>query len=358
MRIKKVEISRFRNLVSTSFNPSPSLTIISGNNGSGKSSLLEALYYLATGSSFRTNRLSNVIQQDSDCFTLFAELTNDLSHRIGIKRCRDLKHQTRLDGQDLTRRSELVHLLPLQVISPESISLLLEGSEVRRNYLDWALFHVEHSFHHHISSYLRALKQRNCLLKASQIDLLGQWDVQLDHHGAHIDNMRRQYIKDISPYFSEFLSLLLPDIALHLNYRAGWPTGITLDQALLASRESDCRLKHTTLGPHRADLVVKCGGVKASELLSRGQLKLVVIALKLAQIALLRHTTTKLPLILIDDLAAELDIEHRTLLLEAVKSFSTQVFITTPDLKLIDLTIWNERKVFHVEHGKIKEVVY
>jgi DNA replication and repair protein RecF len=357
MHIKRVEISQFRNLHSTSFTPSPSLSIITGSNGSGKSSILEALHYLATGSSFRTNRLTNVIQQQSNCFTLFAELGNALTHRIGLKRCRDFNHQTRLDGNELSRRSELVQLLPLQVISPESISLLLEGSEGRRNFIDWALFHVEHSFHHHLTSYMRALKQRNALLKSGLTKQILLWDRQLTEHGAVISLMREEYLQRLTPVFNGFIELLLPNMQLDITYRYGWPVEATLMEALSVSIESDLRVKHTTVGPHRGDMSVKCEGVKASERLSRGQLKLAVIALKLAQISLLRSSTQKSPVILIDDLAAELDIEHRALLLSTVKQFSVQVFLTTPDLSLIDYSGWSDRKVFHVEHGQIKEVV-
>jgi DNA replication and repair protein RecF len=357
MHIEKVEITQFRNLLSASFFPSSSLTIISGSNGSGKSSLLEAIYYLGTGTSYRTSRLSNVINQESDCFTLFSQLANTTNHRIGIKRCRDLNHQTRIDGHELSRRSELVQLTPLTLISPESISLLLDGSEARRNFIDWALFHVEHSFHYHLSYYLRALKQRNALLKSFSSNQMDHWDRQLVEHGEPIDSLRRQYIENISPVLSEFIQILLPNLEITLSYRSGWSSDRTLSEVLTLSRETDCRLKHTTVGPHRADLVVRYKGVKASEVLSRGQLKLVVVALKLAQIKLLRKNSDKSPIVLIDDLAAELDIEHRGLLLDSVKSFGSQVFLTTPDIELIDYDDWAERKVFHVEHGQIKEVV-
>ncbi len=357
MPFKKVEISQFRNLLSTTFYPSPSLNLISGNNGSGKSSLLEALHYLSTGSSFRSNRLANIIHHQHDCFTLFTQLDNSISHRIGIKRCKDFHHQTKVDGNDIARRSELVQLLPLQIISPESISLLLEGSEVRRNYIDWALFHVEHSFHYHLSSYLRALKQRNALLKSHNIKDITHWDVQLAEHGALIDNYRKIYITLLIPVVERLLSVLLPEFEFSINYRSGWPKNIDIASALNNSLETDLKLKHTTVGPHRADFIMKTDDAKSSDILSRGQLKLVVIALKLAQILSLQEMSGKLPVILIDDIAAELDVEHRSLLLDTVQSLATQVFITTPELKLVDHSRWKEKKVFHVEHGQIKEVV-
>ena len=355
MYFTKVEISQFRNLVSSSFIPSPSLNLISGSNGSGKSSLLEALYYLSTGSSFRSNRLSNIINQQSDCFTLFTELAN--SHRIGIKRCKDLNHQTRLDGVDIARRSELVHLLPLQIISPESISLLLDGSDVRRSFIDWALFHVEHSFHYHLSSYTRALKQRNALLKSKNIRDIEHWDFQLLEHGLVIDQHRSAYITTLLPAVNDLLAVLLPDIEFSLNYRSGWSKELDLGTALKESLETDLKLKHTTVGPHRADFMAKSSGIKCVDVLSRGQIKLVVIALKLAQILSLRESSNRLPVILIDDIAAELDVEHRLHLLNTVQYLATQVFITTPELQLVDHSNWKEKKVFHVEHGQIKEVV-
>lgn len=357
MIFKRVEISHFRNLISTSFNPSSSLNLISGSNGSGKSSLLEALHYLANGSSYRTNRLSHIVHHNSDCFTLFSEIGNKLSHRIGIKRCRDLNHQTRIDGQEISRRSELVQIQPLQVLSPESISLLIEGSEVRRSYIDWALFHVEQSSHYHLSNYTRVLKQRNALLKNLSHTQVRHWDSLLVEHGVVIDKLRREYVDRIKPITHKLLSLMLPEVEISFSYRPGWSKYDDFMDSLEESFDNDIKLKYTTVGPHRADLSIKCGNIKASETLSRGQQKLVVIALKLAQAISLYEYSDKKPVILIDDIAAELDVEHRALLLETVKTLDTQVFITTPELDLVDYMDWNERKVFHVEHGKLKVMV-
>ncbi|MEN8169291.1 MAG: DNA replication/repair protein RecF [Pseudomonadota bacterium] len=357
MYFKKVEISQFRNLVSTSFIPSRSLNIIYGSNGSGKSSLLEALYYIATGNSFRSSKLSTVIQHDTDCLTLFSEVFSTVTHRVGIKRCRDLNNQTRVNSKDIQKRSELVQLLPLQIISPESISLLLEGSDVRRSFIDWSLFHVEHSFYYHISHYLRSLKQRNALLKSNDLSQIEYWNSQLSEYGEVIDSFRKQYVESILPVIAGLLHSLLPEVEIEVSYRSGWSKDIPLEEALIRSQESDIKLKHTTVGPHRGDLIVKSGGVKVTDILSRGQLKLVVVAMKLAQILLLQSSTEKNPIILLDDIASELDIEHRALLLNTVKELSSQVFVTTPDLDLIDYSNWDENKVFHVEHGQIKEVV-
>lgn len=359
MYFNKVEIKNFRNIVSASFSPSPSLNIISGSNGSGKSTLLEALYYLATGTSFRTHRLSHVVSHNSNCFTLFSIASNSSSqHRIGLSRCRDLNHQSRLDGKDINRRSELVQLLPLQLISPESISLLTEGSEHRRNYTDWVLFHVEHSFHYHLTQYLRALKQRNALLRSGSLSGIDHWDSLLVEHGVIIDNRRLELVDSLRPILNKTASCLLPGIELDLTYRSGWHKGASLKEALQSSLETDLKLKHTTVGPHRADIVLKTQGAKVNDVLSRGQIKLIVVALKLSQLSLLHYSTRDLsPIILVDDLAAELDIEHRALMMQTIQALSSQLFITTPDLSLLNYSGWKERKVFHVEHGQVKEVV-
>lgn len=357
MHLSKVEISDFRNLISASFIPCSSLNVISGSNGSGKSSLLEALYFIANGRSFRSNRLGNIINKESRCFTLFGETGDAVSHRIGIRRCNDNESITRVDGRDLARRSDLIHLLPMQVISPESIELLTEGSERRRSFMDWGLFHVEHAYHHHLSHYLRALKQRNSLLKQGRRDELLHWNPIIEEEGNKLSVMRRKYIADLEPDIRILLQELLPEIEIAFQYQQGWNKEQSLQEALSLSVENDLRLKYSTVGPHRADLQVKSEGTRVSDTLSRGQLKLVAIAMLLAQIITIHRDTEKRPIILVDDIAAELDAEHRQVLLESLFKLDTQLFVTTPDSQLVDHQRWLQKKMFHVEHGGLKEVV-
>ncbi|MDH5784309.1 MAG: DNA replication/repair protein RecF [Chromatiales bacterium] len=359
MQFNRVEVTDFRNLSSTSFNPSPSLNLILGSNGSGKSSLIEAIHYLATGSSFRTNKFASLIHYDSPCFTLFTEIAeDDLLHKIGLRRCRDLNHTTRLDGVDLSRRSQLAQLLPLQIISPESISLLIEGSEKRRSFIDWSLFHVEHTFHYHSSNYLRVLKQRNALLRLNEDRAeFSHWNSQLAQYGEEITALRRRFVDEITLFTYDLLTRLLPDVEINFQYRQGWPSGYSLSSALETSLESDLKLKYTTVGPHRADLVIRSNNGKASELLSRGQQKLVVVALRLAQTLHLFNLTGRRPVFLIDDLAAELDPVHRELFINILHDVGSQIFISTPDQSLIETERWSESKVFHVEHGQVKEML-
>ena len=356
-KLKHVEFTHFRNLNSTSILPSPSLNLIYGSNGSGKSSLLEAIYFIATGSSFRTHKLTNIINNEADCFTLFAEITNVYDHRVGIKRCKDLKHQTRINGSDIIRRSELIRTLPIQVLSPESINILLQGSDIRRSFIDWALFHVEHSFHFHITHYNKALKQRNALLKGNDLQQLPYWNALLVEHGEVINRLRYEYTEKLFNPLNDFLKKLLPELKLEVSYRSGWNRESDLLSSLDSALENDIKLKHTTVGPHRGDLIIKDCGVRATERLSRGQLKLLVIAMKLVQVMMVSDDDSDSPVLLIDDIAAELDPEHRAVLLEAIYGLNTQIFVTTPQKELLDCTAWKEMKLFHVERGEIKEVV-
>ena len=362
MFFERVEFSHFRNLDSTTLHPSPGLNLISGPNGSGKSSVLEALHFVSLGTSFRTHRFQHLIQHGDDCFTLFSQIRSDTNHsqthRIGISRCKSLQHQTRIDGEDVSRRSSLVHLLPLQVISPESINLLLEGADLRRSFIDWSLFHVEQSFHFHLSSYNRALKQRNALLKSgTSIEGIGQWERLLAEHGIALDNYRKRYLETVSELITNTSRLFIPEIEVSVEYRQGWNSTTTLLDSISASRDTDIRMKHTTVGPHRADINIKANGYRAVDLLSRGQLKLVVVAMKLAQIEHLVSSFNKQPVILVDDFASELDQEHRSVLLDKLLSLETQLFITTPQTDLIDVSHVGGCKMFHVEHGIVKEVV-
>lgn len=263
-----------------------------------------------------------------------------------------------MDGARVESRSQLAATLPLQLITPESIDLLTGTPGERRQFIDWMMFHVEHDFHSYWSHYQRALKQRNALLRSGQLSTLDYWADPLIDNGNRIDDMRKSVIKKLLPHIEHYVGLLLPAMELKVSYRQGWKADSELAESLSAAVETDSKMKFTTIGPHRADLVIRDGSDKVVEVFSRGQLKLLLCALKLAQMSLLREVTGTSPVVLIDDLPAELDSEHRTLLLSLLHELDSQVFVTTTDRNLLDFSSWSDLKLFHVEHGDIKEVVY
>lgn len=357
MQLQRVEVRTFRNLTSISIHPCPGLNIIEGENASGKTSFLEALHILSVGRSFRTAKVEQTIQHGADSFTLFAELLSRAHHRIGIQRFKDQRVEYRLDGRRLDNRTEIAQCFPLQAITPDSLVLLTGSPGERRRYLDWLMFHVEPSFHHHWTQYQRNLKQRNAALRQRRTDTLSVWSEGLVEYGLLIDKYRKTVLDALLPYIMQYVSLLLPDMALQVSYRQGWKTDSTLSESLSQTLDTDLKMKYTTIGPHRADIVFKDRSDKVSETFSRGQLKLLLCALKLAQMSFLHETIGISPVVLIDDLPAELDTAHRSLLLDLLYQLQTQVYVTTTSSELLEFSAWNDVKLFHVEHGEMKEVV-
>jgi len=359
MYLTRIEVRHLRNLTSVSLSPAKRLNIIEGRNASGKTSLLEAIHLLGLARSFRSLRTSNIVQHAEDSLLVFSEFTiGPQVHRLGLQRFTDNRLLIRLDGNNLQRRAELASLLPLQLITPDSISLLTGSPKERRQYLDWLMFHVEPSFHQIWATYVRALKQRNALLRQRCTpDDAATWDKALVTAGESLDVLRKKTLDQLTPLVRHYADLLLPGSTISVGYRQGWKAEIGLGEALTAAIEQDSKNRYTSVGPHRADLAFRHEGKMVADHFSRGQLKLLVCALRLAQLGYLQNKTNKSSLVLIDDLPAELDAPHRRLLLQQLHKLDNQVFITATDRVDLDYSEWEEVKVFHVEHGEIEEVV-
>lgn len=357
MHLKRFEVRNFRNLTSVSLSPVPGLNILEGNNGSGKTSFLEAIHMLGVARSFRTNKTNQLVQHQHSYLVLFAELSNSAMHRLGIQRYKDNRMVIRLDGENLHRRSELAQLIPIQTITPDSLLLLTGTPTERRQYLDWMLFHVEPSFYEIWSAYQRALKQRNVLLRECRVSEVPSWTHRVVEDGIRINQLRVGIVDEIKSHMDFFIDQLLPGLDVIVNYRHGWKIDKSFEEAVTDSLENDFKLKYTTVGPHRAELAFCVDGERAVDILSRGQLKLLLCALKLSQLAYIKEATGKSAIVLVDDLSAELDEKHRSLLLRLLHNLDTQVFVTTTDRSHLDYSSWRDIKVFHVEHGQIKEVV-
>lgn len=359
MILERVEVSGFRNLTSISLSPAAGLNVLEGKNGGGKTSFLEAIHMLAMARSFRTAKSAKVIQYGQDHLLLFTQFDDGKgkTHRLGLQRFNDNRMLIKLDGQALQSRSELVQLLPIQIITPESIALITGSPGERRQYLDWVMFHVEPSFQTTWSHYQRYLRQRNVLLRERRIQELPSWNSGLVEHGERLNEFRNNTINQLQPHIERYIGELLPGISISTTYRQGWRSGLSFEEALNASRDADLSQKYTTVGPHRAELMLCCGEIRVVDSLSRGQLKLLLCALKLAQLDYLKEVTGKTAVVLIDDLPAELDSQHRKQLLSLLHDLNNQVFVTTTDRSHLNHSNWEDVKMFHVEHGEIKEVV-
>ncbi|SDG15623.1 DNA replication and repair protein RecF [Onishia taeanensis] len=358
MTLDRLAFMGLRNLASLEMAPQPGINVIVGANGSGKTSLLEGIHILGMGRSFRTQQLKHAIDHGEQAMTLHGRLVGDPPLPLGIRRRRDQPElEMRMAGERVPRVSQLVEALPLQLINPDAFRLLEGSPSSRREFLDWGVFHVEHDFLEAWRRVRRALKHRNALLRRDRMDSrsLDVWDHELAQWSERIDSLRYAYMDAFLPVFEDTLAELLPLPDLSLRYSRGWDRQRTLAQVLQQGRESDAQMGFTQQGPQRADLKLRVQRRPAVEVLSRGQQKLVVSALKLAQGRLLEMSTGRTCIYLIDDLPAELDAEHRRVFCRWLECMDCQVFITTVDPDVLS-GVWQSTTpvaMFHVEHGRL-----
>lgn len=358
MSVVRLEIAHLRNLQSVSLLPHPHLNLLTGANGSGKTSVLEALHLLGLGRSFRSGRARRLVNDAESACTVFAQFAD--GGQAGIRRGANGETTLKVDNSSQVTLAQLVHRLPLCLLDPESMDLLDAGSKPRRAQLDWGVFHVEHRFYPVWLRYQRALKQRNSLLRSGNIGRLESavWHREMAESARQLHAFREDYLARWQPQWEARIAAFLPDHSLSLEYTPGWDVALPLEEQLADGWDRDVERGHTQIGPHRADLRVKRGTAPADEVLSRGQKKLVVCALKLSQVALLQATGQQCVL-LVDDLASELDALARQRLIDVLAASGAQVFITSIEPEAVrpqlDST-GNSFKMFHVEHGTVVEV--
>ena len=324
-------------------------TGIVGPNASGKTSFLEAVYFLAHGRSFRSNVRSRLIGPPHATCRLISTLDLDRRRVVAGAEFGDAGMRVRVAGREESSISAVAELLPVQIIDPGVHRLVEEGSARRRRLLDWGVFHVEHGLLPVWRRYQRALAQRNAALRSgSSPSSLHSWDVELTSSATSIDAMRASYAGTLRPVFTRIAEDLL-GVTADVAYQRGWMADMTLAEALKASTERDARLRTTNVGPHRADLVLRVEGVLARDRVSRGQQKMMAAALVLAQILAGADRMSQPTVLLLDDPAAELDVDNLGKLLEVIATVPAQLIVTS--LSEQGLRGMRIGKRFHVEQG-------
>lgn len=360
MQIVQIKTNGLRNLSDICIQPAAHFNLFCGMNGSGKTSFLESIYLLGFGRSFRSSQLNTLIHYEAKALTTFAQIM-DYDHNpylIGFEKNRQSRLKLKLNGEPVSSVSQVAQLLPIQILCPDSFQLLTLGPQERRRFLDWGVFHVEHSFFGIWVKYTRALAQRNSLLrqKSNIISQLRAWDEELIILGEALTLFRKNYIEKFLVQLKISLATLLPLPDLEMVYYQGWDSEKTLSQALRFSLAGDMKVGFTRVGPQRADLILKIHGCLAGQILSRGQQKLLVCALILAQGTLLFEALGKRCIYLVDDLASELDFQTRRRVIEHMAVLESQVFITGIEADFLKEGIQGfNHKMFHVEHGRMME---
>ena len=357
MHLSQLDIFQVRNLKNVRTSCHPQANIIFGANGSGKTSFLESIYLLGRGRSFRHRDLRVVVNNDASELVVSGRLLRDqtsTAHQLGIKRTSKGHFEARLDGRSLQTAAQLVSELPLQLIDAHSFMLLEGGPLQRRQFLDWGVFHVEHDYSNLWRRFQKTLKQRNQLLRHGRMDedLLRTWTAELIPLCEQITQFRRQYLSALSEQLNKAISAFEGLGEVSLEYYCGWDEERSLADVYIADQARDIGTKTTSHGAHRADIRIKVDGQAAAEHLSRGQTKLLVYALKLAQASHYREHTGESCLFLLDDLPAELDYQHRGQVISYLNDLGCQYFITGVDKKdFEDLVQTVPHQMFHMEHG-------
>lgn len=365
MHLSYLEVSCVRNLQPLRLHPHPRFNFIVGPNGSGKTSLLESIQLLSTGRSFRTTAIQKVIDHAAQELVVFGEVASvhESSTKLGIRKHRNGETLVRINGERHDRISDLAAILPVIALDASAFDLLDGGPSERRQILDWGVFHVEPDFHGIWRQYQTALKQKSALLRqglntVERRNQLVHWNHQVAVWGEQLHAARLRYMHLIQEALARVISRYTGKIEAQLSYRPGWNAQqhSGLENCLHSHLEQEIERQSCLFGPHRADLDILWSNRLARDVCSRGQKKLIVYAVRLAQVMVLiqhRHLT---PILLLDDIPAELDPINLTNIARFLNDYPCQSFITSIDEQDLRAGFLGEQdrqyRMFHVEHGQ------
>ena len=341
MLFSQLDISSFRNIAQANLVCAPSVNFITGSNGTGKTAVLESIYLLGSGRSFRTHFSKELIQEGKEELLVRARFQKEgnREHQAAVLRNKSGAIRLRLDHDDLRSTGELARLIPLMVIHPGMTDLVLGGPGQRRRFVDWGLFHVEQCFLLAWKNYQQALEQRNALLKQAKIDAtFDSWTESVARFGQVLSDHRVRFTERLLDKLGHWCEYFHVGGDVSVTYKHGWDQSMSLEEALDHSRQQCLRYRTTSLGPHRADLRISLDGFPAKSRASRGQIKMLIYAMVFAQLQLYRESRGEKACLLCDDPSAELDNEHQQLLLSAIRSEGLQCFMTGVDFKHLPST--------------------
>ena len=375
--IERLHINHVRNIADANL-CTKAVNVVVGANGSGKTSLLEAIFLLSRGKSFRHHEPKRYISHTQPSCTVWARLDDGIS-TLAIQKSLDATSVIRHNQLNVASQSELTRLMPTVLIDPSSMIMLEDGASSRRALLDWLVFHVKSEFLPTWQGYNRLLKQRNQLIKIkphARQEIVA-WDAMLSDHAFRLHELRATVFAAWQTDFASSVCALLPEYAkvLSIDYQAGFDTSAPLLTTLQARLDQDISAGYTRIGAHRADLVIsyKDDATKdlAVNVLSRGEKKLLITALKISQIVTLCCLVPQaMPIVLIDDLDAELDEQAVWALLQVLVKLPCQLFVTSLDARLVEVlseiyaqapsaedsnSVALPIQVFHVEQGNVRE---
>ena len=354
MRLTHLQCRSFRCLRDIDFAPGPEINVIRGRNAQGKTSLLEAVLFAATSKSHRTTIESELANRDSEEFHILLEVTS--SNRALTVETHWWKGQKRIkiNGAAQTRLSDLLGKVRVVLFAPEDIGLIKGGAAIRRRFMDMALSQLDPVYLAALQKYRDVLRQRNELLRGHRPDpdLLDVWDVQLAREGTELIRTRDGFIDELGELAATAYARVASGESLQLAYLPDVAADHLAD-VLGAKREGDIRRKMTVHGPHRDEINVTIADAPARSHASQGQQKSAALAIRLAETALIHARVGEQPILLLDEVLAELDAQRAKNLFDAIPTGS-QCFLTTTDLTRIIAPEHRAITEFVIENGSLQ----
>lgn len=359
MKITHLTLCNFRNYKELSFTFSPKINCILGGNAQGKTNLLEALYLLSTGRSFRTPHLNHLIRHGASSFHVEAEIVRDgVTQRLKIGydgQTREIIH----NHTPLKSSAHLFGLLPVIIYSPEDIHLISGPPAKRRRFLDMLIAQYDPLYVFHLIRYFRAMKQRNFLLKTHTHTTLSNWEEQMSLSASYLIESREKALHSLLPTIQRVLSFLTEE-ADHIQI--GYETDFALKKrgSALAEfyakqyangRAKEMRFGSTLIGPHKDDIAIHLNGKEAKIYSSEGQKRSCSLAFRLSEWERLNEHAGESPLMCLDDFGSHLDEKRQAILQERLPTFG-QVFLTTP--QSLPEPLANTALTLTIQEGEIK----
>lgn len=379
MRVRSLRTVGWRNLAEAEvvFPEDARLNVLHGDNAQGKTNVLEAIYFLAAFRSFRTAQVADLLAHGSSRTTLSVKVaTPELERSVGVELQRSVaggralvSRVIRVDGKVTPGTARAFGLVSTVLFVPEDLSLLRAAPAARRRFLDMAVAAMDRAYFAEAGEFQKVLRNRNALLKAgearrSSAGLLDTYDEQLAKSGARVVARRRRVVAALEPHVRRLFSVLHGELDIAMGYRSeprvqdavgGPEIAASILAGLVERRPIDLRRGHTTFGPHLDDLEIRLGGRLAREHASQGQLRSLVLALKLAELANVQAATSEAPVLLLDDVPSELDPSRRRYLFDTLASLDCQTFLTVADPAVVPTTA--RRADFSVRAGRLERVL-
>lgn len=362
MHLTRLILARYRNLAPVTLEPGPGIAVFVGKNAQGKTNIVESVYFCCTGRSHRTIHDRELIRWNEPNAYIRAEaLHRDGTHSVEIGLNQSGKKLLKVNGLPARRAGELMGHVNSVMFSPEDLSLVKSGPAVRRRFLDMDISQTDANYFYDLQTYQKALTQRNALLKSISftpklMDTLDVWDEQLAASGARIFIKRRRFAEVLFNAAEGVHNKLAVGERLEARYMASLTSADATAAAeellrlLRQAREGDVRRGSTSQGPHRDDFTLLVNGYDLRLYGSQGQHRTAALALKLAELDVMRDVTGEQPILILDDVLSELDAHRRAGLMNAVEGIQT--FITC--VKVEDEMRQVPMALYDVQDGKVK----